>query len=210
MTRKKSKRKGLFIGLALFFVVLGIIVLSFFIYVGSYYKPTEHALSYLQDSEIVTVKEEDDYISFVPKEENQEKEFFAEITKAEIIGEDGTASCKYRTGEKVTLKIYYKADPSKLDGVLIWLAFYRSDNLNCYGTNTVRERIDYINLKEQGEITCEIDKLNFVKGSYRLDIAIRSKDMFAYDYKAKAVEFTVYSTIDEVGVAKLDHKWTFD
>ena len=75
MTRKKSKRKGLFIGLALFFIVLGIIVLSFFIYVGSYYKPTEHALSYLQDSETVTVKEEDDYISFVPKEENQENGF---------------------------------------------------------------------------------------------------------------------------------------
>ena len=51
------------------------IVLSFFIYVGSYYKPTEHALSYLQDSETVTVKEEDDYISFVPKEENQENGF---------------------------------------------------------------------------------------------------------------------------------------
>ena len=75
MTRKKSKLKGLFIGLALFFIVLGMIVLSFFIYVGSYYKPTEHALSYLQDSETVTVKEEDDYISFVPKEENQENGF---------------------------------------------------------------------------------------------------------------------------------------
>ena len=143
-------------------------------------------------------------------QENQEKEFFAEIIKAEIIGEDGTASCKYRTGEKVTLKIYYKADPSKLDGVLIGLAFYRSDKLNCYGTNTVRERIDYIKLNAQGQITCEIDKLNFVKGSYWLDIAIRSMDMFAYDYKTKAVEFTVYSTVDEVGVAKLDHKWTFE
>ena len=143
-------------------------------------------------------------------EKPENKEFFAEITKAEIIGEDGIASGKYRTGEKVKLKIYYKADPSKLDGVLIGLAFYRSDKLNCYGTNTIRERIDYINLKEQGEITCEIEKLNFVKGSYWLDIAIRSKDMFAYDYKAKAVEFTVYSTVDEVGVARLDHKWVFD
>ncbi|MBR1592291.1 MAG: ABC transporter ATP-binding protein [Ruminococcus sp.] len=146
----------------------------------------------------------------IKRENPENKEFFAEITKAEIIGEDGTASCRYRTGERVTLKIHYKADPSKLDGVLIGLAFYRSDKLNCYGTNTIRERIDYIKLKEQGEITCEIDRLNFVRGSYWLDIAIRSRDMFAYDYKAKAVEFTVYSTVDEVGVARLDHRWIFD
>jgi hypothetical protein len=74
----------------------------------------------------------------------------------------------------------------------------------------MRERIENITLNEQGEILCEIDKLNLVKGSYWIDIAIRSKDMFAYDYKAKAVQFTVYSTVDEVGVAKLDHTWKFN
>jgi ABC-2 type transport system ATP-binding protein len=140
----------------------------------------------------------------------QPKEFIAEITKAELIGEDGTNSSKYRSGEKVTLKISYKADPSKLNGVLIGLLFFRNDKFTCYGTNTMRERIENITLNEQGEILCEIDKLNLVKGSYWIDIAIRSKDMFAYDYKAKAVQFTVYSTVDEVGVAKLDHTWKFN
>ncbi len=140
----------------------------------------------------------------------EEKEFTAEITKAEIIGENGEASCKYRSGEKVSLRIHYKADTSKLNGVIIGLLFFRNDKLTCYGTNTMRERIDNITLKNEGVITCDIEKLNLVKGSYWLDIAIRSNDMFAYDYKAKAVEFTVYSTVDEVGVAKLDHKWKFE
>lgn len=142
--------------------------------------------------------------------EPPKKEFVAEITKAELIGENGNISGKYRSGEKVTLKISYKADPSKLNGVLIGLLFFRNDKLTCYGTNTMRERIENISLNEQGEILCEIDKLNLVKGSYWIDIAIRSKDMFAYDYKAKAVQFTVYSTVDEVGVAKLDHSWKFN
>jgi len=140
----------------------------------------------------------------------QNTEFTAEITKAELIGENGNVSGKYRTGEKVTLKISYRADPSKLEGVLIGLLFFRRDKLTCYGTNTQRERIENIKLNETGEILCEIDRLNLVKGSYWIDIAIRSENMFAYDYKSKAVEFTVYSTVDEVGVAKLDHKWTFN
>lgn len=143
-------------------------------------------------------------------QDKPKKEFVAEITKAELVGEDGNVTGKYRSGEKVTLKISYKADPSKLNGVLIGLLFFRNDKFTCYGTNTLRERIDNIQLNEQGEILCEIDKLNLVKGSYWIDIAIRSKDMFAYDYKAKAVQFTVYSSVDEVGVAKLDHTWKFN
>ena len=141
--------------------------------------------------------------------EVQKEEWKAQIVKAELIGENGAASGNYYTGEKVILKIVYKAKPEQLNGVLIGLLFFRKDNFTCYGTNTLRERIGLIQLKETGEILCEIEKLNLVKGSYWIDIAIRSKDMFAYDYKAKAVEFTVYSAIDEVGVAKLDHTWKF-
>ena len=146
----------------------------------------------------------------LPKsEEAQKEEWKARIVKAELIGENGTACGNYRTGEKVLLKIAYQAKPEQLNGVLIGLLFFRKDNFTCYGTNTLRERLGLLKLKEKGEILCEIEKLNLVKGSYWIDIAIRSEDMFAYDYKAKAVEFTVYSTVDEVGVAKLDHTWKF-
>jgi len=138
------------------------------------------------------------------------KEFIAEITNAELIGENGNVSGKYRSGEKVTLKISYKADTEKIkDGVLIGLSF-RNNKANCYGTNTQRERIENIQLNKEGEILCEIEKLNLVKGSYWIDIAIRGMDMFAYDYKPKAVQFTVYSTVEEVGIAKLDHTWKFN
>lgn len=143
-------------------------------------------------------------------ESGESPEKIAEITGVQLIGEDGNISGKYRSGERVTLKISYRANPEKLNGVLIGLLFFRNDKLTCYGTNTMRERIENITLKESGEILCEIDKLNLVRGSYWIDVAIRAKDMFAYDYVAKAVEFTVYSSVDEVGVAKLEHKWTFN
>jgi len=139
----------------------------------------------------------------------EKKERKAEILYAELIGENGNRTGTYFTGEKVTLRILYRAKPSKLDGVLIGLLFFRKDNVTCYGTNTLRERIAPISLKESGEILCEIEKMNLVKGSYWIDIAIRSKDMLPYDYKAKAVEFHISSVVDEVGIAKLDHIWKF-
>lgn len=143
-------------------------------------------------------------------EKPEEKVSAACITKAELIGEESSDSGKFRTGERVTLKIHYKAVPEKLNGVLVGLIFFRNDKLQCYGTNTQRERLTEFTLKEEGVITCEFDKLNLVAGSYWIDIALRAKDMFAYDYKAQAVRFTVYNSVDEVGVAKLDHKWKFD
>lgn len=152
-------------------------------------------------------KHSEEKIEQTALEAAKKEDWKAQITHAELIGENGVSTGKYYTGETVTLKIFYKAKPSELDGVLIGLLFFRNDKLTCYGTNTLRERMELISLKESGEIICRIEKLNLVKGSYWIDIAIRSRDMFAYDYKAKAVEFVVYSTIDEVGVAKLEHKW---
>ena len=139
----------------------------------------------------------------------KEKEFVAEIVKAELLDSDGNTKENFRAGEEVTLKISYKANPEKIDNALIGLLFYRVDNVQCYGTNTQRERIEF-KLNESGEILCHFEKLNLVEGSYWIDIAIRSYDMFAYDYKSRAVRFNVYSSVQEVGIARLEHTWTFN
>ena len=115
------------------------------------------------------------------------------------------------TGEKAVLKIYYRAKPSEVDkDCLIGLSLLRTDKVICYGTNTQREHIKEIKLNEEGVIMCEIEKLNLVAGSYWFDIAIRSGNMFAYDYKSQAVKFQMYSNIAEVGVARLEHSWKFE
>ncbi len=137
----------------------------------------------------------------------EKKEFVAEITKAVLTDKDGNEKNNFLAGEKAILEINYKAIPNQ--NVIIGIMIIRNDKLTCYGTNTKREHIE-INLKESGTITCEFEKLNLIAGSYWIDIAIRSQDMFAYDYKSKAVQFTVYSDIKEIGIAKLDHIWTIE
>jgi hypothetical protein len=88
--------------------------------------------------------------------------------------------------------------------------FYRADKALCYGTNTQRERMKPLQLKKSGTIRCTFTKMNLIAGTYWFDVALRRLDMFAYDYAAQAVRFTVYNTIDETGVARLEHRWQTD
>ena len=142
---------------------------------------------------------------------SQTDDKIAEVIKAEMTDENGNPKSKFMTGEKAVLKIYYRAKPSEVDNdCLIGLSLLRTDKVICYGTNTQREHIKEIKLNEEGVIMCEIEKLNLVAGSYWFDIAIRSGNMFAYDYKSQAVKFQMYSNIAEVGVARLEHSWKFE
>ena len=112
-----------------------------------------------------------------------------------LLNEQGEKIDKFRTGDTVILQLTYEADPAQAEEALVGLALYRADKALCYGTNTQRERMQPIRLQ------------NLVAGTYWFDVGLRRMDMFAYDYAAQAVRFTVYDPIDETGVTRLDHTW---
>ena len=127
-----------------------------------------------------------------------------------LLNEQGERVTTVRTGDTVTLQLTYEADPEQAEDALIGLALYRADKALCYGTNTQRERMKPLQLKKSGTIRCTFTKMNLIAGTYWFDVALRRLDMFAYDYAAQAVRFTVYNTIDETGVARLEHRWQTD
>ena len=49
--------------------------------------------------------------------------------------------------------------------------------------------------------------MNFIAGEYWIDVAIRKLDMLPYVYLKEAVRFKIYSDVDEVGVARIEHSW---
>ncbi len=127
-----------------------------------------------------------------------------------LLNEQGERITTFRTGDTVTLQLTYEADPEKAEDALIGLALYRADKALCYGTNTQRERMQPLRLKTHGTIRCIFSPMNLIAGTYWFDVALRRLDMFAYDYAAQAVRFTVYNTIDETGVTRLEHRWETD
>lgn len=65
--KPKKKHKGLIITLSIIGVVFIALFSAFFGYTADYYKPTENCLTYLNDSSYTSVKEENKYITFIPK-----------------------------------------------------------------------------------------------------------------------------------------------
>lgn len=133
----------------------------------------------------------------------------AKWTGITLRNEQGEKVDAVRTGDPVILQLEYEADPGRAEEALIGLALYRADNTLCYGTNTQRERLKPVRLKEKGVIRCRFSALQLTAGTYWFDAGLRRTDMFAYDYAAQAVRFTVYDPIDETGIARQVHEWEF-
>lgn len=142
-----------------------------------------------------------------PEQPRGSAESPVQLTEMYLENAAGVRTDRLCTGEAAVLVIRYAAKPAEAEPVLVGLALYRADNALCYGTNTEREHLPYLKPQERGEIRCKFSAVNLIAGSYWFDIALRRADMFAYDYAAKAVQFTVYNTIDETGIARLCHTW---
>lgn len=133
----------------------------------------------------------------------------ARILKVRLYDKDKKEKETYKTGEDLIIEISYETY-KKIENPVIGIGIFRNDDINCYGTNTNVDRIEGVALKSKGKIICYIKKNNLISGEYKLDIAIQTRDGFDCDYYKDARLFRMYSDIEDIGVARLDHKWEFD
>lgn len=73
-TKIKKSHKKLYITLISIASVIILILIAFFSYVSIYYSPTNNCLTYLEDSLYSNVKQENDYITFTPKDNSKSKD----------------------------------------------------------------------------------------------------------------------------------------
>ncbi|WFR56319.1 ABC transporter ATP-binding protein [Anaerocolumna sp. AGMB13025] len=163
---------------------------------------SNNAMNDQKEQLITSVAKNDDIVDSINKDQ------IAKIVQVELLHKDGKSDTRFKTGEPVTLRISYKAKPHYLDQPIIGLKLYRNDNINSFGTNTQNEHVK-VQLYEQGFFYCHFEKFNLIAGEYILDIAIRSQEMFAYDYISHAAQFVIYNSIYEEGIVHLDHYWEF-
>ena len=89
------------------------------------------------------------------------------------------------------------------------IGIFNSQGISCYGTNTNLEDYEPVVLQGEGKAACRIEKLNLINGTYYLDVAVHRRDGYPYDYHRNLYSFLVSSTLKDVGIARLPHKWTF-
>jgi len=79
-----------------------------------------------------------------------------------------------------------------------------------YGTNTDIEEHEPDTLAGSAVATVHIGSLELVEGTYKVDVAVHSRDGVPYDYHRLFYTFRVKSRTKDVGVYRPRHRWEFE
>jgi ABC-type polysaccharide/polyol phosphate transport system ATPase subunit len=132
----------------------------------------------------------------------------AEISSVELIGQDGSPSHVFHTGEQVRIRFRVSAR-QPLQDFAFGLGIFNAEGTCCYGTNTVIEEMTGERLEGEGQVEVVIDALDLTEGTYKLDVAVHKKDGYPYDYHRLLYTFRVKSRLKDVGVFRPPHRWEF-
>jgi lipopolysaccharide transport system ATP-binding protein len=130
-----------------------------------------------------------------------------EIVAVKMFHSSGQERYVYQSGESVRMVIHYRVHRPVPDTVF-GIALMRSDGLWCYGTNTAVEDLLLPPLGEEGDVEVLLERLDFVAGTYYLDVAVHALDGYPYDYHHGLYSFAVKSDLQEIGVCRIPHSWT--
>ncbi len=130
-----------------------------------------------------------------------------EIGKIAIINAENEETTNLKTGEAIQIRFDYTCRNPEIRSSVIGFGIFRTDDVHCYGSNTLVDRIQNITLNEKGTVTVDIPTMSLLPGRYTLDLAFHKEDGFSYDYWRECVRFSVYSDLQDVGVARLSHHW---
>jgi hypothetical protein len=131
-----------------------------------------------------------------------------EIAGVALAGDSGQASHVFQSGERVTVTIGVRAVQPVTDFVF-GIAIFNADGTCCYGTNTDVEGFRSRALEGDGEVVLQFDSLDLVGGTYKLDVAVHRADGAPYDYHRLLYTFRVKSRMNDVGIFRPRHRWTF-
>ena len=131
-----------------------------------------------------------------------------EIADVTISGPGGETGHVFQSGEGIKVHMQVTAKEPITDFVF-GLGLFNADGVCVYGTNTGLEELSLSEISGNGEVTFTIDHLDFVEGTYRLDLAVHKLDGYPYDYHRLLYTFRIKSRVRDVGIYRPDHKWSF-
>lgn len=128
-----------------------------------------------------------------------------EITSVELFDGDGKKRSNFDPEGRMVISIYYKINKPVSD-VGFGIGIFGSDGVQRYGTNTYIDGA-LVDIKQNGKISFVMDRLGFMEGCYRLDVAAHDRAGTPYDYILDIVKFRTSSPISDVGMVRPPHRW---
>lgn len=130
----------------------------------------------------------------------------ARITRIELLDKDGKNRTVFETGADIKVKLHYKI-LKKVEDAAIGIGIFRSDGIQCYGTNTRLDKLPYYDLENSGVAELYLKNVMLMPGVYTLDFAIVSEIGIPVDYFREAVRIEFYSKLEDVGLVRVEHEW---
>ncbi|HVE70152.1 MAG TPA: Wzt carbohydrate-binding domain-containing protein, partial [Thermoanaerobaculia bacterium] len=96
------------------------------------------------------------------------------------------------------------------DDFVFGLGIYHADGTCVYGTNTDVEGYSAERIEGQVRVRFVIASLDLVAGTYRIDVAVHTRNGRAFDYRRNALRIVVGSRVHDIGVYRPKHEWRFD
>lgn len=131
---------------------------------------------------------------------------YARIEKIVLLDKQGKEKSVFKTGDAVVIQITYKVN-RKVEDAVFGIGIFRSDGIQCYGTNTRIDKQNKFNLTKDGVVQINVPAMSLMAGEYLLDVAIEADIGIAVDYYKEAYRFEVFSDISDVGIARIEHDW---
>lgn len=132
-----------------------------------------------------------------------------EINQVEFYNGSPHPTYLFKTGDKMTIEIDYKAYRPVYEPVF-GIGIFRDDETFCYGTNTNIEKIHIPRIDGDGKVKFCVDHLDLTEGKYFLDVAVHLEDGTPFDYQTRAYSFEVMSLIKDIGIYRPAHRWEFE
>ncbi|MCI9570862.1 MAG: ABC transporter ATP-binding protein [Lachnospiraceae bacterium] len=144
-----------------------------------------------------------------PQEPENKKRWgngLARIKNISMKDVNGKSRSVFKVGEDIIFKIHYCVNKT-VEDACFGIGIFRSDGVQCFGTNTKIEQMPLFHLEEDGYFTLNLKEVSLLPGEYWVDIAIECGYGIPVDYFTKALRFETYSEINDVGIARINHTW---
>ena len=128
------------------------------------------------------------------------------FTRLEILNNEGMKCNLFETGADITLRMHYQVK-EKLENAVFGFGIFRQDGVWCYGTNTTLDGEDRFTLEKDGSFSITLRNVSLLPNEYRLDISIEEEGGIPVDYYTGAAPLEFFSSMPDVGVARIDHTW---
>ena len=131
-----------------------------------------------------------------------------EITNVTLLDRDGQPTFVFHTGDPMSVKLEVRARAPSSDFVF-GISFFSLEGVCCYGTNTFIEEMLPSHIDGVSEVRFDVEGLDLVEGTYKMDVAVHTCEGFPYDYHRLLYTFRVTSRTRDVGIYRPRHHWSF-